>query len=585
MATRQPIVSVLGHVDHGKTSLLDRVRQTDLASREAGLITQHIGATEVPTEVINELCAPLMGTRTLDTPGLLFIDTPGHQAFTTLRARGGALADIAVLIVDVNEGFKPQTIESLRILQRNKTPFVVALNKVDRLQGWAKHDGMPFITSYQLQIDQVRDSLDDKVYRFIERLYQEGIPSDRYDNIEDFTETVALVPMSARTGEGIPDLVLILVGLSQRYLQDQLGYEASGPARGTVLEVKDVQGLGKTMDAIIYDGVLRTGDHMVVGGVNGPIMTQVKALLKPKPMDEIRDPKNRFDSIKEVVAATGVKIAGPGLEDALAGSPIIAYTNQEEEDAAIEEVLAASQPKIELKEQGLTVVADAVGSLEGLAFEMEGAGLPITRAEIRNVSRKDVIEVSTNPEPLYRVIIAFNVDILPDAEEELLKQDVKLVHGDVVYKLVEDYQEWAERRKEELDVERRTDYIHPGKFLILPDHIFRVSKPAIVGVRVLAGRLRVGQPILRPDGRELGKIKSIRSGDDSIKEVRMGAEVALALTNVTVGRQIKAEDVLYVDVPEGHARALLRTDLPADDRMVLEETAAIKRKTEPFWAM
>ena len=245
----------------------------------------------------------------------------------------------------------------------------------------------------------------------------------------------------------------------------------------------------------------------------------------------------------------------------------------------------ASQPAIELRDQGLTVLADAVGSLEGLAFEMDRADLPILRAEVRNVARKDVVEVSTNPEPLYRAIIAFNVDVLPDAEEELLKQEVKLVSGQVVYKLVEDYQEWAERKKEEMDAERRIDYIHPGKFLILPDHIFRVSKPAIVGVRVLAGRLRVGQPILRPDGRELGKIKSIRDGNESLREVHQGKEVAVALTGVTVGRQIKAEDVLYVDVPEGHARALMRGDMSADDRMVMDEIADIKRKTEPFWAM
>ncbi len=570
-------------MDHGKTSLLDRVRQTDLAVREPGLITQHIGATEVPDEVLQELCSPLLGEKLLNSPGLLFIDTPGHQAFTTLRARGGALADIAVLIVDVNEGFKPQTIESLRILQRNKTPFVVALNKIDRISGWAKHDGMPFITSYQLQIEQVQERLDDRVLHFIERLYTEGIPSERYDRISDFTESVALVPMSAKTGEGLPDLLLILVGLSQRYLQDKLGYEASGPARGTVLEVKDVQGLGKTVDAIIYDGVLRTGDKLVLGGVNGPIVSQVKALLKPKPLDEIRDPKNRFNSIKEVVAATGVKIAGPGIEDALAGSPIVAYVG--DESAAVAEVMEASQPNIELADQGLTVLADAVGSLEGIAFELKEAGIPITRAEIRNVSRKDVVEVSTNPDPLFRVVMAFNVDILPDAEDELLKADVKLISGAVVYKLVEDYQEWVEEKKEELDAERRTDYIHPGKFLVLPDHVFRVSKPAIVGVRVLAGRLRVGQPILRPDGRELGKIKSIRSGDDTLKEVRQGAEVAVAITQVTVGRQIRVEDVLYVDVPEGHARALLRMNLAPDDQMVLDETVDIKRKEDPFWAM
>ncbi len=576
-------MSVLGHVDHGKTTLLDKVRQTDLALREPGLITQHIGATEVPREVIQELCAPLMGQNELDTPGLLFIDTPGHQAFTTLRARGGALADIAVLIIDVNEGFKPQTIESLQILQRHKTPFVIALNKIDRISGWAKHEGYPFDVTYQRQIEQVRERLDDQVFKTIERLYTQGVPSDRYDHIQDFTESVALVPISAKTGEGIPDLLLILVGLSNRYLQDKLGYEVEGPARGTVLEVKDVHGLGKTVDAIIYDGVLRTGDKIVVGSVDGHLETQVKALLKPKPLDEIRDPKNRFASIKEVYAATGVKIAGPGLENALAGSPIIAFT--EDPDEVISEVEEASQPKIETTDEGLTILADAVGSLEGLAFVLDLEGLPITRAEIRNVSRKDVIEVSTNPDPLFRVIIAFNVEILPDAEDELLKVDVEVIRGAVVYKLVEDYQEWAEKRREVLDAERRTDYIHPGKFLILPDHIFRVSKPAIVGVRVLAGRLRVGQPILRPDGRELGKIKSIRSGDESFREVLQGTEVAVAISGVTVGRHIRAEDVLYVDVPEGHARDLQKVDLAPDDKMVLEETIQIKRKAEPFWAM
>ncbi len=583
MAIRQPIVSVLGHVDHGKTTFLDKVRQTDLAVREPGLITQHIGATEVPIDTIYEICGPLLGHSQFDLPGLLFIDTPGHQAFTTLRSRGGALADIAVLIVDVNEGFMPQTIESLQILRREKRPFVVALNKIDRVPGWAKHEWMPFISSYERQIDQVRERFDDLMFKVVERLYGFGLPSDRYDRIVDFTENIALVPISARSGEGIPDLLLVLVGLSQRYLQDRLGFEAEGPARGTVLEVKDVQGLGKTVDAIIYDGVLRTGDKLVVGGVDGPVLTQVKALLKPRPLDEIRDPKKKFKTFKEVVAATGVKVAGPGLEQALAGSPLLAYTD--DPSKALEEVEEASEPSIETVDEGITILADAVGSLEGLAFEMRGAGLPITRAEIRNVSRKDVVDVSTAPNPLHRVIIAFNVDVLPDAEEELERTDVVVLRGSIVYKLVEEYGEWAEKKKAELDASRRVDFIHPGKFMVLPDHVFRVSKPAIVGVRVLAGRIRAGQPVLRPDGRELGKIKSIRSGDESLKEVRQGAEVAVALTEVTVGRQIKEGDVLYINLPEGDARKLQDEDLPPDDRMALEETIDIKRKESPFWAM
>ncbi len=583
MAIRQPIVSVLGHVDHGKTTLLDRIRRTDLAVREPGLITQHIGATEVPLDTIYDICGPLISGRNFTIPGLLFIDTPGHQAFTTLRSRGGALADIAVLVVDINEGFMPQTLESLGILRREKRPFVIALNKIDRIQGWIRHEGLPFITSYQEQIPQVRDKLDDLLLRLVEKLYGMGMPSERYDRISDFTSAVALVPISARTGEGLPDLMLILVGLSQRYLQDRLGFEAEGPARGTVLEVKDVQGLGKTLDAIVYDGVLRTGDRIVVGGMSHPLVTQVKALLKPRPLDEIRDPKKRFVTLKEVVAATGVKIAGPDLEDALAGSPLIAFTDDPTE--AIEEIERASRPQVETEERGIAVLADAVGSLEGLAFELKAAKIPIRRAEVRNVSRKDIVDVATEPDPLHKVIIAFNVTVLPDAEEELDKSGVHVIRGDIIYKVVEDYREWAAKRQSELDAARRTDYIFPGKFAILPDHVFRVSKPAIVGVRVLAGRLRVGQPIIRPDGRELGKIRSIRSGDESLREVRQGAEVAIAITEVTVGRQIHVDDVLYVDVPEGDARELLRMDLSPDDQMVLEELVKIRRKQTPFWAM
>jgi len=234
----------------------------------------------------------------------------------------------------------------------------------------------------------------------------------------------------------------------------------------------------------------------------------------------------------------------------------------------------------------VTVLADAVGSLEGLAFELKAAKVPIRRAEIRNVSRKDIVEVGTKADPMERCILAFNVDVLPDAQEELGKVDVALLRGDIIYKLVEDYQEWAEKRRKEVDASRRHDFIHPGKFIILPDHIFRVSKPAIVGVRVLAGHLRVGQPIIRPDGRELGKIRSIRSGDETLREVIQGAEVAIAITEVTVGRQIHAGDLLYVDVPEGDARALNQsTDLSTDDRVVLEELLDIRRKTDPFWAM
>jgi len=135
---RQPIITVLGHVDHGKTTLLDKIRKTAIAAKEAGGITQAIGTTEIPTNVIKTLCGKLLERFKIKLiiSGLLFIDTPGHEAFTTLRKRGGSIADLAILVIDINEGIMPQTIESLEILKVSRIPFIIALNKIDRIKGW-----------------------------------------------------------------------------------------------------------------------------------------------------------------------------------------------------------------------------------------------------------------------------------------------------------------------------------------------------------------------------------------------------------------------------------------------------------------
>src|SRR5256886_6576863 len=317
---RQPIVSVLGHVDHGKTTLLDRIRGTGVAGREAGGITQHIGATEVPLEAILAICGDLVKGKTFKIPGLLFIDTPGHVAFTTLRARGGALADLAVLVVDVNEGFRPQTIESLNILKRYKTPFLVAANKIDMVPGWRKIEKVPFATAYGEEQESVREELDRRLYDLVGRFFEHGFTAERYDRVQDFATTVAVVPTGAKHGVGIAELLLMVIGLAQRFLEESLRVP-EGPAEGTILEVKEEKGLGTTLDAIIYKGVLTRGDTIVLGSGTKPIVTKVKAILRPKPLDEMRDPQDRFDSVDRVTAAAGVKISASGLEGALAGGP------------------------------------------------------------------------------------------------------------------------------------------------------------------------------------------------------------------------------------------------------------------------
>jgi len=581
---RQPIVSVLGHVDHGKTTLLDRIRGTGVAGREAGGITQHIGATEVPLAAIMDACGDLVKGKSFRIPGLLFIDTPGHVAFSTLRARGGALSDLAILVIDINEGFRPQTIESLNILKRYKTLFLVAANKIDLVPGWRKHEGKPFVVSYEDQPASARDELDKRMYELVGRLYEHGFSAERYDRVADFTTNIAVVPVSAKFGEGIPDLLLMLIGLAQRFLEQQLA-TTDGPAIGTILEVKEEKGLGITLDAIIYEGTLSKGDTVVFGTTGKPGTTKVKALLKPKPLDEIRDPQEQFDSVKSVSAAAGVKILGSGLERAVAGAPLrVAKGNLE---AIIEEVAKESQVHVETQEDGILVKADAIGSLEGLAYECKHAGIPIKFARLGPVSRRDVTDAATVKNPLHRAILAFNLETLPDAKVALQDHDdVKLLESDVIYRLIEDYQAWRDERKRQIEEASRKEIAYPAKLLFLPDHIFRASKPAIFGVRVLSGRIRTGESLMRQDGRSLGRIKAIRSGEKSLNGASQGQEVAISVDGITIGRQIQPGDVLYLDLPEADARALRgRKEMSHDEVQVLDEICAIKRKEDPFWGM
>ncbi len=586
---RQPIVAVLGHVDHGKTSLLDHVRslgeqgRSSVMDREAGGITQHIGATEVPAGILNELCAPLLGGKTFDSPGLLFIDTPGHHSFSSLRARGGSLADIAILIVDVMEGCRPQTRESLRILKQSKTPFVIAANKVDRIHGWGVERGRAMALSLR---DQSKESLglfEQKYWDLVGQIAEEGLNLERYDRIEDFTKEIALVPISAREGEGIQDLLAVVIGLAERYLGEKLT-DVEGSGEATVLEMKEERGLGKTLDLILHRGSIRKGDEIVLVGGDGGISTHVKGLFSPRGMSEMRDAGDRWDDSEVAYAAAGIKISAPSLDGVLVGTTLRVVSSEDERASAMEAASRESKLSIELDEEGVCIKSDTVGGLEALAKELRGIEIPIREASIGKVSRRDVRSAESSSDPLHRVIMAFSTEILDEAEAEIEASEagVKHIGSEIIYRILEEHEEWVERRVAELEEERRETVVYPGRIMLLPDHTFRVSKPAVVGVRVLAGRLHIGQGLLK-DGKRIGRIKSIRSGQESLKEAHQGAEVAISVDGVTVGRQIDEGDVLLVDIPESHARKLRKMEMTSIEREVYEELLALHRKDDHFW--
>jgi len=581
---RQPIVAVLGHVDHGKTSLLDYVRGTAVVKREAGAITQHIGATEVPYDTVSKICGPLLKDGTTNLPGLLFIDTPGHHSFSTLRSRGGALADIAVLVVDITEGFKPQTIESINILKQHKTPFILALNKIDKLPGWRTKSGS-FLANKAHQSQMVQQTFQTRMYEIIGELGTHGFDSALFTDIQDFQKTIALIPTSVKdTGEGVPELFMILMGLAQKYLRGRL-LLSEGSSEGTVLEIKEEKGLGKTLGVIIYNGILKASDTLIIGAQPEPIVTRVRSLLRPKPLDEIRDPRQQFDSVKVIGAAAGLKVVAPDIDGVVAGAPFYSASSEDEVDDALDRLTDSMKSNVKCTDEGVVIRADAIGSLEALAYELSAVNIPIVKAVVGDVSRRDVVTADPSDEE-YRAILAFNVKVHPDAKKELHETGVKIFESDIVYRLLEDYQEWKDKIKDKQAQHLREDFSHPGKFEILEGHTFRTRDPAVVGVRVLGGRIALNQAVLRNDNSVVGHIRSLRSGDQVLKEALQGDEVAIAISDATVGRQISEGDVLYIEMDERAILTIREAGVKLDpiEEDIITEMQKIKKKDQPFWA-
>ena len=585
MSLRSPIVTVLGHVDHGKSSILDAIRGSNIVAGEAGAITQAIGASVIPVHTIKQRLGSLLDVMKLDLtiPGLLFIDTPGHAAFTSLRSRGGNLADIAILVVDINEGFKPQTLEAVGILRNAKTPFVIAANKVDLVRGLVPRKG-PLLSQLSEQPEQVVTELDTKLYELVGTLYDRfELQADRFDRISDFTKQVGIVPCSAKTGLGLQELLMVLTGLAQRYLENSLAVDVSGPGKGVILEVKEERGLGKTIDVILYDGVLKAGDTIVYGTLDEPKQTKVRGLFEPAPNVEMRDRKGKFRSVKQALAATGVKISAPDLEGAAAGMPVH-VVDPKAVQAGIDEVAQQiNDVQIETEQEGVIIKADTLGSLEAMITLLREHHVPIRRATVGQISKRDLSDAESNVEkhPLFAAILGFNITPVESTGK------VAVIVDDVIYKLLERFEEWQSSVKKSQEAKELDNLVRPCKVEVLQNTIFRQSNPCIVGVEVLKGSLRTGMPLMRADGATLTFVKSIQADKDSLSVAERGRQVAISLPNVTAGRHLDELDFLLSDIPEDDFRRLKRLveHLSSDEKEVLKEVAQIKREHNPVWGV
>ena len=576
MITRQPIIVVVGHIDHGKTTILDRIRGSTVAQRESGAITQHVGASEIPLDSVKGICGNMLEKMKMEftIPGLLAIDTPGHEAFSNLRKRGGSISDIAVLVVDINEGFKAQTREAISMLKQFKVPFIVAANKIDLLPGWKTNKTICFNESFKSQQQHVQDELDNQLYRLVISLADYGFEAERYDRVDDFTKKVGIVPVSGLTGEGIGELLMLLTGLAQKFLEQKLKIEVSGPAKGSILEVKEIKGLGKTIDVILYDGIIRAGDRIVVGGIDGPIVTRVKALLKPSPLKELRE-KGNFEHLKEVSAAAGIKISAPELDKAVAGMSVEVANTEESLQRAKEEISKELKSILfEKDEEGVIIKADSVGAIEALIGLFKQINLPIKKAGIGQITKNDIVEAGLikSKNKLLGVVFTFNTEI--SREVELMAEDngIKIFKADIIYTIFENYKDWKQQQEEGDKKQALEKLTWPGKIKILKGFVFRQSNPAVFGVEI-SGRIRTKVRLIKKDGKEVGEIKEIQNEGKSVSEAKAGERVAVSVMGPTIGRQINEEEELFVFIPKSHLEIIeskFANELSAEEHKLIE---------------
>ena len=582
---RQPIVTVCGHVDHGKTSILDSLRSTSVQKGEAGGITQKISFTLMPSDELKKSC-PLIeksGIK-LDIPGFLFIDTPGHAAFTNLRKRGGSLADLAVLVIDINEGIKPQTAEVIQILKHNKTPFLIALNKIDNISGWQIQKDKGIKESIESQAQNVRGPFDERLFTLEGALHSHGFESDLFYNMSDFTKKIAIVPVSARTKEGLQELTMVLCGISQKYLGDRL--KLNKEAKGIILEVKKEKTINYA-EAILYDGVLKNSDTIAIANFPGTDSSSV-IISKIRILEEVLPLSSKFKAKKEVTASTGLRLQLVEKENVLPGMPFVIFKNNKND--LEKEFKKEISEAVKTSKSGIIAKADSLGSLEALLVMLEQSHVPVVKVGIGNINKTDIISAKANLDinEIDAIVVGFNVDIDEDAEE--LAKGIKGIHfltDEVVYKLIENLGDWRKKKASEIEKRRLMELAAICKLTILHKYVFRNSNPAIFGVKVEAGKLKQNLQLIDNKGEKVSRVKNIQSDNKSVDSASEGMEIAISLPGTNFERRLGDVETLYSDLSESQFKKFKKNKdlLTQSEIKTLQEIAEVKRKGKGGWGI
>ena len=587
---RQPVVVILGHVDSGKTSLADGLRGTGVQAREVGGITQEIGASFFPMESLKQICGPLLDKAggELQIPGLLLIDTPGHAVFSNLRLRGGSAADIAILVVDVLKGLENQTLESIDILKQRRVPFLVALNKIDMIKGWKKGSTGPLLQLLKDQPPEWNDELEERLYNVVGGLSRLGFQSDAYYRVKDFRQQVSIVPVSARAHAGMPEMLAMLIGLAQQFLKGKLqAADASRGGRGIILEMQEEVGIGETANIILTEGTLRVGDSIGLVRRDGAFKSKVKALFMPKPLDEMRDPRDRFTPVDFVYAAAGVKLVSPDLAGVVPGTSVASFSTNKQFLALKSEMeKELSNIVVKTDNMGVIVKAGSIGGLEALLRMLEERGVPVRQADIGDISKNDIVDAQVVGEhdPYLGAILGFDSKVLPEAKDYVGTSPIFV--SAIIYEVIDNYVNWAAAKRDSDEKAALSALTRPCKLRVIPGTFFRRNDPAVFGVEIVAGRLKPKVRLMNPAGVELGTVEQLQDQGKALAEAKVGDEIAISVQGPTLGRQVKENETIFT-MPRSHEAKLLRTkllgSLTEEEKAVLDEIVQIKSAADPLY--
>ena len=569
---KSPIIAFLGHVDAGKTSIMDCIRNTYFAYKEIGGLTQTIGITEVPTSRIEELSKELLEKFKVkvNVESLIFIDSPGHEAFVTLRERGASIADFAILTVDSKEGIQKQTIESINILKAYKTPFLVALTKIDMIDGYIPKKDMSFLDFINSQNPKYTQNLEERLYSLVSDLSNYGFSSERYDRVKDFTKEVAIVPVSSVNNIGVNDLLVLIIGISQRYLPS----EPTERADVAIVEEKAIKGLGKVYDAIVYSGKINVGDRVLMETLDGVKETKIKGIMKLKPLEESRENFGRYESVGSIDAVKPIRLILQNPE-ALIGTSISVFKDETEKENIEHTMKSSIQNYNDEKSGGVIVCADSIGSLDAMKKLSESEGIQVGLAKIGSPTKRDLDLAKVGN----RAIMCFNVKIDREVTELADAEKVVLIQGKAIYSIIDQYKTLLSQQKGRELQDKLSKIILPAKFRVIEKSVFRRSNPCVFGAEILLGEIRSGYRVIKSDGKVLGRIMDIQNENKKLENAKAGDKIAVSIDDAVFGRNLYENDLLYTDIGQNDLINFedVKDSLPEDYSLALNEIRKIKR--------